>query len=247
MSIPGKEIFRHYDEYGAMRVVDDGQKRYLAFGLDDEQSCQLKSDPYLLQHDYARAMLLVLLFARPRGIILFGLGGGCLATTLHEYIPELQMRVVELRPQVVKVARRFFHFPSTPRISVQIMDVSVYLENTAHNKTDIVFSDIFGADGLDLQQTQSWYIESCAKLLNDDGWLVLNCWKVHRGEREMIEALKEHFSDVRGCDTEEGNWVIFAGKKTCGSSATQLQSAAKELSKTLGFSLLPMLKRLQSL
>ena len=58
----GKELYRYYDEYGPLQVFDDGNKRYLSFGDGDEQSCQLKSDPLQLQHDYSRAMLLVLLF-----------------------------------------------------------------------------------------------------------------------------------------------------------------------------------------
>ncbi len=60
MSLPGKEISRSYDDYGPVIVMDDGNKRYMAFSENDEQSCLLKSEPYLLQHDYCRAMMLVL-------------------------------------------------------------------------------------------------------------------------------------------------------------------------------------------
>ena len=72
--ITEKEIYRSFDEYGLLRVFEDGNKRYLAFAEDDEQSCQLKSEPLLLQHDYTRAMLLVLLFTQPQNIMLFGAG-----------------------------------------------------------------------------------------------------------------------------------------------------------------------------
>jgi len=114
---------------------------------------------------------------------------------MHHYIPTLKLRVVELRSQVVDVAYRYFQFPRSERIDVFTEDASEFLDNTEQSKTDVLFSDIYGEEGLDLQQTQPWFIERCAELLNDDGWLVLNCWQMHRGEKEMMTALKTHFAD----------------------------------------------------
>lgn len=243
----GREIFRFHDEYGPLLVFDDGNKRYLSFGVNDEQSCQLKSNPFQLQHDYSQAMLLVLLFKQPGNMILFGLGGGTLATTLHQYLPGLKLRVVELRPQVVDVAYRYFQFPRGKRVTVFVEDASEFLEREDQAKTDVLFSDIYGEEGLDLQQTQPWFIEQCANLLKDDGWLVLNCWQQQRSDKELRAALKLHFEDVRACATAEGNWVVLAGKKTDNSSVAQLKSAAKTWSKVLGYSLSSSLSRLKPL
>src|SRR5689334_21031370 len=128
MSIPGKEIYRTYDEYGPVQVFDDGTKRYLSFGEGDEQSCILKAEPFLLQHDYTRAMLLPLLYRLPGDAILVGLGGGALITCLHRYFPDLQMRVVELRHSVIKIAHRYFELPRDERITLIEQDVSEFLE-----------------------------------------------------------------------------------------------------------------------
>lgn len=243
----GKEIYRFHDEYGPIQVFDDGNKRYLAFGENDEQSCQLISSPYQLQHDYTQAMLLVLLFKQPRSIVLLGLGGGTIASTLHHYLPSLELRVVELRQQVVDVAQRYFQFPRSDRIEVFVEDASEFLQRDNMSKVDVLFSDLYGEEGLDLQQTQAWFIESCADCLNDDGWLVLNCWQQHRGEQEMLTALKAHFQDVRVCLTIEGNWVILAGKQVSGLSGAQQKGNVKKWSKILGFSLASCFGRLKAL
>ena len=245
--LSAKEIFRSHDEHGTLQVFDDGNKRYLAFAEHDEQSCQLKSHPFQLQHDYTQAMLLVLLFKQPRTMILLGLGGGCLASTLHESIPDLSMRLVELRPRVVDIAYRFFQLPRSQRIKVYTEDASEFLERDGEGRADILFSDLYSSEGLDLQQTQTWFIERCSQLLEDDGWLVLNCWGEHRGEREMLAALQHFFEDVRVCATVEGNWVILAGKKLHRGSAAQLKVSAKKWSKLLGFSLSSSLNRLKTL
>ena len=243
----GKEVYRHYDELGPLIVSDDGNKRYLGFSVDDEQSCQLKSAPYLLQHDYSQAMLLVLLFVQPSRIALFGLGGGTLVMTLHHFLPAVMITAVELRPQVVKIARRFFQLPRCDRLNIIIEDASEYLERGDSEPVDILFADIYDGEGLDLQQTEPWFIEQCHQQLNEEGWLVMNCWRQHRGEHAMMDALKSLFADVRSCSTAEGNWVIMAGKKACTLSDAQLKNDAKKWSKILGYSLLPSLSRLQPL
>ncbi len=245
MVIPGKEIFRHYDEYGLLRVTDDGNRRYLSFGEGDEQSCQLKAEPTVLQHDYTQAMLLVLLYNQPKNVVILGLGGGSLALTLQHHIAGLKLRVVELRYQVIKVAYRFFQLPRNKRMAVLNMDASEFLEDDTQSRTDIIFSDIYGAEGLDLQQTQPWFLQRCHELLKDDGWLVLNCWQEHRGEQAMLTCLREQFAEIYLCATAEGNWVVFAGKRPTSLSQSQLKQAAKKLSKQLGFSLLPSLSRLK--
>ena len=244
---PGKEIYCCHDEYGLLQVFDDGEKRYLAFGDNDEQSCQLKSAPFTLQHDYSQAMLLALLFNKPGTVILFGLGGGTLATTLHQYLPGLTLRVVELRPKVVDAAYRFFQFPRSQRIEVFTEDASEFLACDNHSKADLLFSDMFNEEGPDLQQTQPWFIERCHQQLKDEGWLVLNCWREHRGDRQLVQALKACFDDVRACATAEGNWVVLAGKKANTASAARLKASAKHWSKVLGYPLYSSLSRLNAL
>jgi spermidine synthase len=242
----GKEVFRTYDEHGLLRVFDDGPRRYLSFGDDDEQSCQLKAEPILLQHDYTRAMLLVLLFSKPKKVMQFGLGGGCLVTTLQHCCPGLKITAVELRHAVVKIAHRFFKLPRSKAITLVTQDVGEFIEEE-HKRVDVIFSDIYSAEGLDMQQAQPWFIERCAQLLKDDGWLVLNCWQQHRGEQDMLRALNEHFADVRVCTTAEGNWVVLAGKKSNTKTAAVLKQEAKLLSKSLGYSLPAYLSRLRSI
>jgi spermidine synthase len=244
MSIPGKEIYRTYDEYGPVQVFDDGTKRYLSFGEGDEQSCILKVEPALLQHDYTRAMLLPLLYREPRDVILAGLGGGALVNCLHRHLPDLQLRAVELRHVIVKIAYRYFDLPRDERLTLIQQDISEFLEATDIAKTDIFFSDIYGSEGMDPHFFQPWYIEACARLLNDDGWLVLNCWEEQRGDYETLEAIADNFSDVYTCTVPSGNWVILASRRPSAMPETVLKQRAREQSKLLGYSVTENLYRL---
>lgn len=240
----GKEIFRNYDEFGPVQVFDDGTKRYLSFGEGDEQSCVLKADPFLLQHDYTRAMLMPLLFTEPRDALLIGLGGGALANCLLHHLPEMDLRVVELRHTVVKVARRYFDLPRIDRLTIFEQDVAAFFDEADIPRTDLLLSDIYGAEGMDPQYFQPWYIESCARLLNDSGWLVLNCWDEHRGERETLQAITELFAEVYTCTVPTGNWIILAAKEASTRDEPTLRTLAKARSRQFGFSFTENLNRM---
>jgi len=246
MAIPGKEIFRSYDDIGPVQILDDGNKRYLAFGSDDEQSCQLKTHPTQLQYEYTRAMLLALLFHRdPRRALLLGLGGGSLAGCLHQYWPKLAITAVELRRTVIDAAHRYFQLPRDERLEVLEADAGDYLRDHEPNDFDLIFSDLYGAEGVDDLQLQERYLDQCLACLGPDGWLVLNCWREHRSQTDFLQTLKQRFIDVRVCMTQSGNWIILCGRQRAKISDKQLRQDAKHLGAQLGFSLQTPLAKLR--
>ncbi|KEA62721.1 Spermidine synthase-like protein [Marinobacterium lacunae] len=245
MSRDLREIFREYDQYGVVSVLEEGNRRILSFGDGDEQSSMLKGDATALQHEYTRAMLLVLAFTEPRKVLSLGLGAGGLNSCLHERFPDIKQQVVELRPAVITAAQRFFQLPRSRRLEVHQMDAADYLREAASIRFDTIFSDMYGPEGMDEQQIDPQFIERCADRLKANGWLVLNCWREHEGS-ELINLLSGLFADIRSCTTSEGNWVIYAGKQPCEASASQLRRNLKALERQLGFSLNPSFKRLRN-
>lgn len=254
MAIPGKEIFRTHDRYGPVQVFDDGNKRYLALGSDDQQSCQLKTAPAQLQYDYTRAMLLPLLFKpQPKNCLLLGLGGGSLANCLYQLLDTAHITAVELRSGVIEVAYSHFSLPDSPRLSIIESDARDYLReletcNTTNHQPinfDMIFSDIYGSEGLDDLQLQEHYIDQCQQLLTPDGWLILNCWKEHRGDAALLSLLKERFNSISMCTTQSDNWVIIASQSTHQLSLKELRGRAKKLAEALGFSLHGVLSKLR--
>jgi len=91
-------------------VFDRKDKRMLTFGSIYEQSCISKSRPHVLLHQYTQAMITVLLFTDPKKVTMLGLGGGALAHCLLHSIPDIELKAVELRPAVIKVATDYFFY-----------------------------------------------------------------------------------------------------------------------------------------
>lgn len=244
MSPLGREIHREYDQYGAVRVFEDGQRRILSLGGEEEQSCALKGDVTQLQHEYTRAMLLVLLFVEPRRVLSLGLGAGCINSCLHHRFPRLQQQVVELRPAVIEAARRFFQLPSGKRLQVAQMDAGAWLAAPVTERVDLILSDLYGPQGMEGQQVDPVFLERCAERLKPGGWLVLNCWRDDE-DPELINRLSIWFSDIRTTLTQDGNWILFAGRSSVELGSAQLKRNLKALEQQLGFSLQPAYKRLR--
>ena len=251
MTLLATEIFQTEDNHGLIRVLDDGNKRYLTFGMTGQQSCQLKSAPHQVEYEYIRAMLLPLLYQpRPSRVLLLGLGGGSLATCLHHLIADLQITVVELRSAVINVAYSHFQLPTSTRLHVVHSDAVDYLQQVSKNVHkralfQMIFSDIYDASGIDDRQLQEHYITQCEQLLAHDGWLVLNCWTEHRSNDALLTLLKGRFGYVAMCTTQSGNWVVMACQAQLEINNVELHHRAKTLAAELGFSLLTVLRKLR--
>ncbi|MGB1255882.1 MAG: spermidine synthase [Thiolinea sp.] len=240
-------LYQTQDDLGPLLVLDDGEQRTLAFAEGDTQSCCLKNAPYIPQYEYTQAMLLVLLFCQPKRVTLLGLGGGNLFTTLHKHIPGIHITAIELRQRVIDIAYQYFQLPRGKRLQVIQQNGVNYLVTNTARRADIIFADLYHADGVDSAQLQAGFIRQCAANLKTHGWLVLNCWTEHQNEVNFISLLHELFTDVRAVHTGSKNWVILAGKIADKQSVTELRNKATRLSATMEFPLSRHLGRLQHL
>ncbi|MDP5292532.1 methyltransferase domain-containing protein [Oceanimonas sp. CHS3-5] len=240
-----QEIFSAQDEYGPIRVLESDGVRTLNFGGPDAQSSWHKSEPHVPQLEYARAMLLVLLFNTPKHTLTLGLGAGTLNTCLHAGIAGLKQQAVELRPAVIEAAQRFFQLPQGKRMQLHQADAFAFMRDYQGKKLDVIFSDLYNADDVEHEQLSADFLDNCHRQLKTGGWLVLNCWDSHQSD-EFMQRLQTRFCDVRSCLTSSGNWVVFAGTTPATNNAKALKDQEWTLSKRLGFSLQPYLSRLGS-
>ena len=238
---PGVEISRTHDDYGPIQIFDDGDKRYLSFGSHCEQSCVSKSDPNALIYEYTQAMMLALLFQRPQHVTVMGLGGGSLVKFLYHKLIDVHITAVELRPAVVEIAHAFFQLPKDQRIEICQLDAGNYLPQATSASTDIIFCDMFDAFDIDPQQTESWFMQQCHRVLSDEGWLVVN---YHQTDTQQLRRISSCFAEVYFCRVSTGNLVMLAGKKDSGLDKLQLKERAAAMTDTLGISLAAYLRRM---
>ncbi len=221
------------DEHGEILVIDQGQFRILTFGSPFEQSCMDKLNPNLLVHEYMQAMMLVLAFIKPSKVTLLGLGAGCLLRSLYQNLSSpCTIEAVELRQKVVEVAQTFFSLPTDPRVSITINNAHRWLKETPDNHTQLIFADLFHAEGLDPMQMQKRFIQNCHRILDKKGWLVLNYHKMPDLEAEFFQYISKMFTEIFVCPISSGNNIMFASKvaiKNLGQFDSQVALLEKKL------------------
>lgn len=248
-TLPGRELYRAYDDWGPVRVIEEGPRRYLTFGYGGEQSCIHCENPALPVFEYVQAMLLALLYLpAPRHVTLFGLGGGNLSNCLQAYDPTLMLSVVELRPLVVDIARDWLYLTETERLSIDIDDAECYAARGGV-KTDILFSDIFLDEGMQPVQLDGDFLTDCHRLLNREGILVLNLWDQGEARNQLAVTPLKSLFDGRCllCPVNGGNLIVLAFKGQFPvTNPRRMQQRARQLSRKIGVPLQRLLNQMQS-
>lgn len=158
-----------------IQIVEEDGVRYLHIGGDAIQSGLRIDEPDRLELDYVRAMMAFLLFhPRPRQVLMVGLGGGSMARFVHQRMHETRVTVVEINPEVLAVAREFFHFPEDDaRLEVVIGDGAEIVPRRAARADVLVVDGFEDGETPEALCTQSFYDAAFASL-RDGGVMVVN-------------------------------------------------------------------------
>ncbi|EAT12627.1 hypothetical protein RED65_07018 [Oceanobacter sp. RED65] len=106
----------------------------------------------------------------PRKVLLLGLGGGALVKMIQYFFPKAQIDCVELDPQHIYIAKRFFKISG---VTIHQGDAYEFLKKN-RKKFDWVIDDVFGhLDGNPLRQT-SLNDTLYTRALTYDGLLSIN-------------------------------------------------------------------------
>ena len=249
-TLMGKELYRAEDDEGFIIVTQRGNKRLLSFGSRLEQSSILMNMPHYLIHEYAQIMLLGLIFVDARRITLLGLGGGGLAHCLNHYFPKSIIHVAEIRQTVIDIAYDWFDLPRTDNLQVVKADALRFLLRCEQNSSDIIFSDLYQAQGMSACQAQQDFIVACYMALNESGCLVLNFHqKPHRGSL-LMDTIESFFDtivvyDSAVCDSGERNSIMFCCKVDVALHQPAINRRAESLTKQVKMPLMMYYRKLE--
>ena len=176
-------------------VSESGGVRYLHIGGDAIQSAMRLSRPDRLELHYNRAMMAFLLFhPQPRRVFMIGLGGGSMARFLYRGYPQSRVTAVEVNPEVVSAARRYFDLPADgPRFAAVLDDGAAFV--AAHpDEADVLLMDAFD-DGSQVPElcSPAFYATAHAAL-REPGVLVQN----FMSDDDRVELYAERIAGAFG-------------------------------------------------
>jgi spermidine synthase len=229
---------RSVADAGSVYVTETFGVRSLHIGSDTIQSSMRLSRPNDLELAYTRSMMAFLLFLPAvRHALLVGLGGGSLAKFIYHRMPETACEVVEINPDVVSLARRFFHVPpSDGRLTIRVCEGGEFIAR-AGSGYDAILVDGYDGDALVEELSSRAFFLACLRRLNPHGVLAVNLWGSDRKFDDHLARIEAAFPAGTLCLPAEkpGNIVTFAFRDSPGNPGWgELEARARELEARYG-------------
>ncbi|PBP83986.1 spermidine synthase [Pseudomonas syringae] len=236
-----------HDDFGMIRVLEVEAYRFLEFGDAIEQSCTFTADPSWLEYDYTRAMLIgALCHDAPESALFLGLGAGTLTQACMKFLPLEDVEVIELRPDVPRLAMEFMGLDDDPRLYIRIGDALDLLDST--EPADLIFVDLYTDVGPGVGHLAWNFLQSCQQRLNPGGWLIINQWATDDGKPLGAALLRglyhRHYWEL---PVKEGNVILLVPAdldQTLDIDA--LSGRAEALAAHLGYSLASLIGAIRS-
>lgn len=159
--------------YHRLLVTEDDESRYLRFNSSFQSGMWL-DDPYRTRFAYTDYLHLGLAYnpAATR-VLVIGLGGAAVQKRLWRDFADVEVTTVELDPDVVDAARRWFALPDDPRVRVEVGDGRRFLEGK-EERWDVIMVDAFYADGVPFQLTTLEFVQLLQARLRPGGVVATN-------------------------------------------------------------------------
>ncbi|MFQ5481358.1 MAG: spermidine synthase [Nitrospinaceae bacterium] len=136
-------------------------------------------DPRSLQLVYSRMILAALLFRpRPRRVLIIGLGGGAVSNWLHAGFPQAEIDVVEIDPQVIRFARKYFFVQEAPGYRIHQQDGRVFVAEQLKRGVayDIIFLDAFKSGSIPYHLKTAEFYQNLRAVLSAEGVAASNLY-----------------------------------------------------------------------
>jgi spermidine synthase len=193
----GYEIVAAKDtRYHRMVVADDATTRYLRFD-SSFQSAMFLDDRFATRFEYSDYLQLALAY-RPssRRILFIGLGGGSAPKRMWRDFPSLRQHVIEIDPEVVDAAYRWFELPRDDRLTVDVDDGRRWLARN-EERWDAIVLDAFYADSIPFHLATSEFLELALSRLEPGGLLVTNMiGSVTGSQSRLLRSLVRTYRSV---------------------------------------------------
>lgn len=214
--------------YRNILVTEDSSRRCMRFtitsSIGQNQSCRYLDRPEELVFPYAKMTLSSLMVKdNPRRILIVGLGGGTLPDTYRLLFPDVEIVISEIDDAVFRVAREFFGFEETDRITVDIGDARVYVKRAGlrGEKFDLVILDAFNGEYIPEHLMTVEFLQEVKRLLPDDGMVIANTFSTSRLFAAESNTYREVFGEFYNINMSgTGNRVIVASMQPLPDRAT---------------------------
>jgi spermidine synthase len=167
----------------------------LHFDALSVQSEMRIDQPDELVLSYTRAMMsFLLLEPSPKRIAMIGLGGGSMAKYCYRHLPQTEIAVIEINPDVVALRNEFAIPADDTRFKILLGDGAKFVTDTV-GLLDVLMVDGYDAGGLPAQLSSQRFYDDCYTSLADNGMMVVNLWGSNLNYKEYLARICSSFAN----------------------------------------------------
>ena len=247
---PGKEDRLLYEGRSGIQEIKVSEKlngfRYLLLN-GVQHGGHIPGQPHRLVLPYFKSAMAVLAFLDvPRDFLFVGLGMGALPVFFRATLPEAELDVIEIDPDVVKTAKDWFGLYEDDKLRVHTGDGREFVRG-AKKKYDAIFLDAYQDVSVPSHLTTVEFMREVRGALKPGGAAVSNLWGsvVNPIFDPCVRTLQEVFPQLYQFRSYTYNYIFIASTVEEELPAHELMARAKQIDyKTgLGFSLLDMIRK----
>ena len=239
----------HYDEkilvarhspFNLIVVTEDRFGfRTLRFGHEGVRQRVVKiGAPQHLELPYINVLPNSLAFTRNLSrILIVGLGGGTLPGFFRSLLPQIEIDIVEIDPDVLDVAKNYCGFSEDARMKVHLEDARDFIERCS-NRYDMIILDGFDAETIPSHLLTLEFFQAVRHALAPEGIAVANVWgrALNRIYDHTILTYREAFDDLYIFDVPDPGTKIFVGlQRKRAMSRSEVITGITKISQEYGF------------
>jgi len=225
----GKLLDSQESKYNSIFIYQNGDLVSMTFGHNRRiftESIFDTKDPRSLPVEYTRFMTVPVAYVnKPSDILEIGFGGGRTAWYLHEFLPNSQITSVELDPDVVALAKKYFGIRNDPHFNVVINDGRLFLNNNIR-LYDFILVDAYRGPFVPFHLLTKEFYETVKNHLKPGGVIAQNVEPTTMLFDAAVVTVKAVFQNVDLYDAQ-GN-VVMVGYDGPLRSESGLVASAKE-------------------
>jgi len=210
-----KLLFEKNSLYQYISVVEDSAKkeRYIRNNKRDlRQGGIYLEAPDKLLFEYSRMAFVSLAFLErdPTMVLFVGLGAGSMPKYFNKYYPDAVTDIVEIDPDMVFVAKKYFNFKENEKMKIYVNDGRLFIKRTP-KKYDIVFLDAYQNDYIPFHLTTLEFLKEVRSRLKEDGVVVSNILSEYNNKffDSMVVTYRKAFPNVYVFQGQESRNFIF--------------------------------------
>lgn len=199
-------------DYNTIMVTERGSVRTMYFVVDGTRYIESRWDmdhPNSLDLDYSRTMMAgFLVNPAPKRFMMMGLGGGQISNYLFERFPDMEIDAVDIDPEVVRLARKYFGVPDDPRYRTHVGDGRLFIES-AERAWDVIMLDAFRGVFVPYHLKTREAYQACLDKLTPTGIVIANLHNLTRMYPHDRNTLADVFPQRYSFVSESGNQTTF--------------------------------------